>query len=197
MQFVAQKRETFGTSASEAFRRNDLVPGSIYVKDSSIVHICISQKALEKAISDYKFLNTCFEIDVSGKLFKAVVKSVDFHPVTDKVTHIEFKEVPKNGMVKVSVPLLIENRIKSVGIKAGGKLNVPNHSVVVECKAGNIPDVIKIDIANFGIGRTIFTRHLSTDGSYSFPNDVFVLSILGRGRKDKGEEGEATESSNK
>lgn len=192
MQFTAQKRETFGSSAAGALRRSDLVPASIYMNNASVMHVSISGKSLNKAVCDYKFLNTLFDIDVSGVSVKVVVKTVDFHPITEKVIHIEFKEVSSDGFVKVSVPILIENRIKSVGIKAGGKLNVPSHSIVVECKADNIPSVITIDVANFGIGRAVFARHIQTDGSYSFPNDVFVLSVLGRGRKDKGEDGGAS-----
>lgn len=194
MQFKAEVRENFGTLSSKVIRKNGFVPGSVYKRDGSVAHFSFCQKEIEKAVESYKFLNTCFTIEAGKGTITALPKAIDFHPVTDKVIHIEFKEVPAKGNVQVLVPISIENRAKSVGIKAGGKMNVPNHSILVECDPKNIPEKIVIDVANFGIGRAIFTRHLKTDSSYSFPKDTFVLSVLGRGRKDKGENEESSES---
>ncbi len=195
MQFKAEIRENFGSLSTKALRKNALVPGSVYNGDGTVSHFSFSEKEITKAVENYKFLNTCFAVDAGKKSINVLPKSVDFHPVTDKVLHVEFKEVPAKGRVQVLVPIVIENRAKSVGIKAGGKLNIPNHNILIECDPKNIPENIAIDVANFGIGRVIFTRHLKTDSSYSFPKDTFVLSVLGRGRKDKGEVGEESSES--
>lgn len=195
MQFTSHEREVFGTNTAKVLRKNNLVPATIYTTDGTVLHISIADKELQKAVGNYKFLNTCFGVKSKNKDFKVTVKSVDFHPITDKPIHVEFKEVAKDGTVRVLVPIVVENRAKSIGMKAGGKLNIPSHSILVECKAESIPDVITIDVSNFGIGRVVFARHIKTDGLYSFPKDVFVLSILGRGRKDKSEDAESSEES--
>jgi large subunit ribosomal protein L25 len=194
MQFTAETREAFGSLQAKVLRKNALIPGTIYKNNGSIVHFSIEEKVILKAIENYKFLNTCVDFSLDGKTIKVLPKSIDFHPITEKPLHIEFKEVPQKGDIQVLVPIVVENRTKSIGIKSGGKLNVPQHNILVSCTPSNIPEKIIIDIEKFGIGRTVFTRHLQTDGTYSFPRDVFVLSILGRGRKDKGEEGSSSEN---
>ena len=68
-----------------------------------------------------------------------------------------------------------------------GKLNIAAHNILIQCESSAIPEKITIDIEKFGIGRTIFTTSLPENPAYSFPKKTFILSILGRGRKDKGE----------
>lgn len=194
MQFTAEIRETFGSLKAKVLRKNALVPGTVYKNNGDVIHFSIEEKVLLKAIESYKFLNTCFDFAINGKTMKVLPKSIDFHPITEKPLHVEFREIPQKGNVEVLVPIVVENRTKSVGIKSGGKLNVPQHNILVSCSPSNIPEKIVIDVEKFGIGRTLFTRHLQTDGTYSFPKDVFVLSILGRGRKDKGEESSSSEN---
>ena len=188
MQISAEIRETFGTLTAKNLRKNSMIPATIFSKNSKPKHITIPFKEIQKAVENYKFLNTVLIIELEGNQVSVLPSSVDFHPVKDTVIHVEFNEVEKKDNVQVLVPILVENLSKSVGIKAGGKLNLPSHSVLVECKPENIPEVIKIDASNFGIGRTIFTKNIKTQKTYSFPKNSFVLSILGRGRKDKGEE---------
>jgi large subunit ribosomal protein L25 len=194
MQFTAEIRETFGSLKAKVLRKNAFIPGTIYKNNGDIVHFSIEEKVISKAVENYKFLNTCVDFFLNGKAMKVLPKSIDFHPITEKPLHVEFKEIPQKGNVQVLVPIVVENRTKSIGIKAGGKLNVPQHNILVSCSPSSIPEKIVIDIEKFGIGRTVFTRHLQADSAYSFPKDVFVLSILGRGRKDKGEEGSSSEN---
>lgn len=190
MYFTADVRESFGKSVAKTLRNNALVPASIYMNGNTVLHISIPEKEISKAVDNYNFLNTCFEITLSGKKINVLPKSIECHPITEKVIHIEFKEIPVTGDVCVLVPISIVNRSKSIGIKAGGKLNVPKHNILIKCNPNKIPENIAIDIGNFGIGRSIYTRHLKADETFTFASDVFVLSILGRGRRDKGEDGE-------
>lgn len=180
-------RDSFGTLKSKAIRKEGLVPCSIYSKEGNVIHISVSNKEFSKLIENYKFLNTKLELSLDGKKFCVLPKSIDFHPVNEKILHIEFKEVPANDLVEVLVPVEILNRAKSVGIKTGGKLNIGSHNLLVSCKSDKIPEKISIDIEKFGIGRTLFTNSLPKNSDYSFVNNSFILSILGRGRKDKGE----------
>lgn len=186
--FVAQVRESFGKSATKALKNNELIPASIYLNSGNVIHISLSVKDMNKAVASSRFLNTVFEIELDGVKHSVVTKDIDFHPVTESILHVEFKELPKKGNIDVLVPIVIANRLKSAGIKAGGKLNLPKHNILVNCNPEKIPEKIVIDIEKYGIGRALFTKSLPTDGSYTFPENTFVLSILGRGKKDKGEE---------
>ena len=188
MQINAEARDNFGRLKAKNVRTNALVPGTIYLQNAEIKHISACEKTLNKAIENFRFLNSVAEIILNGKIIRVLPKHIDFHPINGRILHIEFKEIPTKGNVNVLVPIAVENRLKSIGIKAGGKLNIVKHNVVVNCNPNNIPEKIVIDVEKYGIGRTVFTRNITTDGTYSFPDDVLILSIIGRGRKDKGEE---------
>jgi large subunit ribosomal protein L25 len=183
--FVAQVREVFGKVATKTLKKSALVPASIYLNDGKVLHISLVIKDLNKAVEDYRFLNTVFAIECGGKKYKVLPKDIAFDPVTEVIQHVEFKELPKKGDVSVLVPVSVINQAKSVGIKAGGKLNLPTHNILVNCNPDKIPEKIVIDVEQYGIGRALFAHSVKTDGSYSFPQNTFILSILGRGKKDK------------
>ena len=189
--FVAHVREIFGKSGTKVLKKNALVPASVYLNDGKVIHISLAVKELNKAVEDYRFLNTVFSIECDGRKYNVLPKDIDFHPITEEILHVEFKETPKKGNVNVLVPVAVVNQSKSVGIKAGGKLNLPTHNVLVNCDPHKIPEKIVIDIEQYGIGRAIFANSIKTDGSYSFPENTFILSILGRGKKDKAEDASA------
>jgi large subunit ribosomal protein L25 len=189
--FVAQNREAFGKSATKILKSSALVPASIYLFDGNVVHLSLSIKELSKAVEDYRFLNTIFSIELSGKTYSVLPKDIDFHPINETILHVEFKEIPKKGNMNVLVPVAVINQAKSAGIKAGGKLNLPTRNIWINCNPNSIPEKIVIDIEKYGIGRVVFAKSLVTDGSYSFPENTFILSILGRGKKDKTEDGAA------
>jgi len=187
-----QPRNLFGTLKSNALRKNALIPSTIYSKEGSVVHIALSEKEFKKLIENFRFLNTKLELSLEGKTFSVLPRTIDFHPITERILHIEFNEVPADDCVEVLIPLDVINRSKSVGIKGGGKLNIGVHNILVSCKASEIPEKIIVDIEKYGIGRTVFTSSLPVNPSYSFPKNTFILSILGRGRKDKGDTSEET-----
>lgn len=182
-----QERNLFGSLKSKALRKNALIPATIFSKDGTAIHISVGEKEFTKLVQDYKFLNTKLELTLGSKTFLVLPKHIDFHPINEKILHVEFKEIPANDLIEVLVPIEITNRSKSVGVKAGGKLNIASHNILVQCKSSDIPEKITIDIEKFGIGRTIFTNSLPKNPAYSFAKNTFILSILGRGRKDKGE----------
>lgn len=194
MQVHAQLRENFGRLKTKSLRGESLIPATIYTLASGVLHISLPEKEMDKLISDYRFLNTKLIVALSGKEYSILPKTVDFHPVTERVLHVEFKEIPSKGLVDVLVPVRILNANKSLGIKAGGKLNMPSHNILVRTESNNIPEEIAVDIEKFGIGRTLFAKALPPSESYSFPKNVLVLSILGRGRKDKNEEATTSDS---
>ena len=196
MEFQATVREKFGKSHTNLVRRSGNIPGTLYAMDRRVSHLSFNAKIINKHTDDVNFLNTVCKISIEGKEVLAVVKNIEFHYLDDSVNHIEFFEITKKSTVCVPVPVKIHNKAKSVGIKGGGKVNLPFHSINVQCPASSIPKFVDIDIENYGIGRVIFTRHIKIPENCKFPKDVFVMSILGRGRKDSAEEAQEEGSVN-
>ena len=86
------------------------------------------------------------ELSLEGKTFTVIPRTIDFHPITERILHIEFKEVPAEGLIEVLVPVDVINRAKSVGVKGGGKLNIAAHNILIQCESSAIPEKITIDI---------------------------------------------------
>lgn len=192
---TAQLRECFGKSKAKLLRNSACVPGTIYLKNGKMLHLSLGIKEMNKAVADYRFLNSVLDITCNEKKYSVLPKQIDFHPITESILHIEFKELPEKGNVNVLIPVAVVNQAKSVGIKSGGKLNSPTHNILVSCNPKKIPEKIVIDIEQYGIGRTLFAHSIKTDGTYSFPQNTFILSILGRGKKDKSEDESVTPDS--
>jgi large subunit ribosomal protein L25 len=81
------------------------------------------------------------------------MKEIQFHPVSDRLQHIDFMQVSENKPVTIDIPLKITG--ESSGVKAGGKLRVKRRALKVKGLTSNIPDHLTIDITGLGIGQSI------------------------------------------
>ena len=66
-------------------------------------------------------------LNVDGNEYKAIMKDLQFHPVTDKLLHIDFIQVTEDKPVIVDMPIRITG--ESVGVKAGGRLNLKRRTL--------------------------------------------------------------------
>lgn len=101
-------------------------------------------------------------LDIDGASFKAVLKEVQFHPVTDAITHIDFLEISDNKPVTISVPVKFTGA--SEGVKQGGKLVAKMRKLKIQALPGKLPDNITIDITELKIGGSIRVRDLKLEG---------------------------------
>jgi large subunit ribosomal protein L25 len=80
---------------------------------------------------------------------------VQFDPVSDKPTHVDFMRVGENTRVYVDVPVVFQNEAQSPGLKRGGVLNIVRHEVELICSVDHIPQQITIDLAGLDIGDSV------------------------------------------
>jgi len=92
-------------------------------------------------------------LEVAGKSYKAVMKEIQFHPVSDRLQHIDFMQVSEDKPVTIDIPLKITG--ESSGVKAGGKLRVKRRTLKVKGLTKYIPDHMTIDITGLGIGQSV------------------------------------------
>jgi len=93
------------------------------------------------------------KLNIEGKKFDAVMKEIQFHPVTDKILHIDFVQVFAEKPVVMEIPVRVEG--VSVGVKAGGKLKVKRRTLKVKGFTKDFPEHLTIDITNLNIGDSI------------------------------------------
>ena len=143
-------RQEVGKKATKAVRVGDAVPCVLYGgKDN--VHFTAKQSDLRKLIysPDVYIIN----LTVGGTATKAIMKDLQFHPVTDKVLHIDFLEIIDNKPVIVEIPVKLTGLAE--GVRAGGKLSLEIRKLKVKGIYTNIPETIEIDVTSLGLGKSI------------------------------------------
>jgi len=98
-------------------------------------------------------------LDIDGKKTKSIMKALQFHPVTDKVLHIDFLEVFDDKAVTVEIPVKLEGLAE--GVKAGGKLALEMRKLKVKGFYAEIPENIVIDVTSLGLGKSIQVAKVS------------------------------------
>lgn len=156
---TVRKADQLGKKATKALRREDLVPVVLY-GGSETQHLVVKADDLNKLI--YTPEIHLIELDVEGKQYKAILKDVQFHPVSDKTLHADLYEVNEEKPIVMNVPVILEGH--AVGVKAGGKLVREKRTLRVRAVYDKIPENLVIDVNKLKLGKTIQVHELSFEG---------------------------------
>ncbi|MGN0214867.1 MAG: 50S ribosomal protein L25 [Muribaculaceae bacterium] len=102
------------------------------------------------------------ELTVNGETKKAVLKDIQFHPVTDEILHIDLLEVNETKPVVMEVPVALEGHAE--GVKAGGKLSLSMKKLKVKAIYTAIPERIVVNIDNIKLGQSLKVGALHYEG---------------------------------
>ncbi|MFV0471703.1 MAG: 50S ribosomal protein L25/general stress protein Ctc [Paludibacteraceae bacterium] len=143
-------RQELGKKATKAARTEGIIPCVLYGGKENI-HFTATGGDLRKLI----YTPEVFVVNLSvGKsIVKAIVKDIQFHPVSDEVLHIDFLEVSEKKPVAIEIPVKLLGLAE--GVKAGGKLSLEMRKLKVKGIYTNIPEIIKIDVTSLGLGKSI------------------------------------------
>lgn len=152
------KREGTGKKAAKAFRKESLVPCVLY-GGKEVAHFTVDKEAIRKLIHTPEVFIVNLTID--GKSCTAILKDMQFHPVSDELLHADFQEVFADKPVVMGIPVALEGLAE--GVKAGGKLSLEMRKLKVKGLYKNFPEKLVINIENLGLGKTIQVGALSFD----------------------------------
>ena len=102
------------------------------------------------------------DLTVNGVTKKAILKDIQFHPVTDEILHIDFLEVNETKPVVMEVPVALEGHAE--GVKAGGKLTLSMKKLKVKAIYNAIPEKIVVNIDNIKLGQSLKVGALHYEG---------------------------------
>ena len=102
------------------------------------------------------------ELNINGQKKMAVLRAIQFHPVTDAILHIDLLEVYEEKPVVVEVPVKLEGHAE--GVKAGGKLSLSMKKLKVKAIYTNIPERVVINVDNLGLGKSLQVGELHFEG---------------------------------
>ena len=106
-----------------------------------------------------------FEVSVGGTTQRALMRAVQFHPVSDKPEHVDFQRLAAGERIRVAVKVTFVNDAVSPGLKKGGMLNVVRHSVEVLCDPDSVPEAFEADLGALDINDNVrFSDLVGTQG---------------------------------
>ncbi|HIU65668.1 MAG TPA: 50S ribosomal protein L25/general stress protein Ctc [Candidatus Enterousia avicola] len=151
----AEIRNAAGKGAARSIRKNKNIPAVIYGEKKAPVAIELSGRDFEMLLKTPSLRTKLFEIDTANGHEDAMLMDVQYHPVTDKVIHADFKRINVKEPVNVSVPVEVINAETSKGLKLGGVLNFAVRKVALRGLIHDIPEKITIDLTNLTIGDSV------------------------------------------
>ena len=156
-------RTETGKKATHEPRKNDSIPcvlyGSQKDENGNIIdtHFAVTNEAVRKLV--YTPHIYVVDLNIDGKIVNAVMKDIQFHPVTDKILHIDFYQIDESNPIVMEVPVQLEGLAE--GVKAGGKLSLQMRKLKVKALYNVIPERLVINVSNLGLGKTIKVGELS------------------------------------
>lgn len=151
-----QKRENLGKSANKQLRKGGFVPGEVYGTDGNI-HFYADERAFKDLIYNPAF--TIADIVIDGTSTQAVIKELQFHPVTDKLLHVDLLKLEDGKPVIVDIPVKLEGRAK--GVVAGGRLTQKVRKLRVKTMPEHLQEYIKVDVTNLELHESVKVGDLS------------------------------------
>jgi large subunit ribosomal protein L25 len=150
-----EARQSAGTGAAHATRREGRVPGIIYGKEIEPVMISIDPQDLRQQLAKTGFFSRVFAVTVSGETHRVLARDVQFDPVTDRAIHVDFMRFSSDTKLNIEVEMVFENEEECPGIKRGGVLNVVRRTIELICPADHIPQFLTADLTGLDIGDSV------------------------------------------
>ncbi|MDR1591998.1 MAG: 50S ribosomal protein L25 [Prevotellaceae bacterium] len=197
-------RTDFGKKAATALRAEGLIPAILYggeamalPYDSSlnegrkivetqgkavvVTDFAVTFDAIRKLIYTSEIF--LVELTIAGRTSQAIVKDIQFHPVSEKILHIDFLEVFETKPIVIDVPVVLEGH--SIGVRAGGKLNLILRKLRVKGLAKHIPEVLHINTENLELGKSIQVKSLQFDNLQLLNAPASIVCVVKATRGSK------------
>lgn len=130
------------------------------------------------------------ELNLEGRIVKAILKEAQFHPVSEMILHADFVAYSEEKVIKFEIPVKVVG--SSPGIAKGGKLEMKTRALKVKGLAKDLPDFIEVNISSLDLGKSFKVEDLSVEGFdiMTSPNVSIVTVGIPRALRGKkaGEE---------
>lgn len=167
-------RESVGKAATKSLRNAEKVPCVVYGGDEPI-HFSAEEKAFKNLVYTPDVHTVVIKLD-SGEKINAILQDIQYHPVTDRILHVDFYRLYDDKEVTLEIPVKIVGN--SRGVRNGGVLRVPNRKLKVKALPANLPDYIEADITELRIGNKLYITELTND-NYKFmhPDNTVIAQV--------------------
>lgn len=162
---AGEVREQTGKKVAKAYRREGKIPCVLYSKGENVHFVALASGFKKLVYTPNAYF---VELELGDKKEMAVLKDIQFHPVSDEILHVDFTRVNDEDPIIIELPVKLEGLAK--GVRDGGRLLPGTRKLRVKGLMGDLPSVLVVDITKMELGDTIQA------GSLSFPNIEMVES---------------------
>ena len=176
---TGQKRTDLGKKASKTLRKGGLVPCNLYgqaTADGKPVAMSFACPMTELRKVVYTPHIYVINLVIDGESHTAIMKELQFHPVTDALLHVDFLEVNDQKPITIGIPVKLVGLAQ--GVRDGGRMNLSIRKINVTAPYQQIPEHLDVDVTALKIGKSIKVGELSYEGlELATGKDVIVCSI--------------------
>ena len=191
-----KEREKVGKTNTRTLRNQGNVPCVLYGGEKQVTFYAHENDFRKLVYTPDTFL---VQLDFNGNKIRAIMKDIQFHPLTDKILHIDFLEVFEDKAVTVSIPVVLNGT--AAGVRNGGVLMFRRNKIITKGLIANLPDVIELNIEHLEIGMFTYIKDLDIEGcEFIAPENSVIVGVkTARAAieevvlEEEGEEGEEGE----
>ena len=169
------KRESVGKVATKALRNADKVPCVLYGGENPL-HFSANELDFSKLVYTPNAHTVLLDINGDQKI-SAILQDIQFHPVSDKILHVDFYQLSDDKEVNMEIPVVMEGSAPGVMIE-GGALIISKRKLKVRALPKNLPDVITVNISSLNLGDKISTADLDSENfTILHPDNTVVCKV--------------------
>ena len=154
-----KERGNVGKTNTRALRNQGNVPCVLYGGEKQVTFYAHENDFRKLVYTPDTFI---VELSIDGTVTKAIMQDIQFHPVTDKILHIDFLEVFDNKAITVSIPVNLNGT--SIGVKNGGNLMFRRSKIITKGLVANLPNSIELNIEHLNIGMFTYIKDITVEG---------------------------------
>jgi large subunit ribosomal protein L25 len=167
------ERESVGKKATKALRNAGKVPCVVYGGEKPL-HFSADELAFRDLV--YTSAAHTVKVDLGEGKVRAIIQDIQFHPVTDKILHIDFYQLFDDKMVTMNIPVRLQGN--SPGVRNGGRLLFRKRKLAIKALPDQLPDFFDIDISELLIGDNIIVESLLNDDfTILHPDSTVVVQV--------------------
>lgn len=167
------ERESVGKKATKAVRDAGMVPCVIYGGNQP-VHFVADERAFKDLV--YTPNAHTVVVELNGTSYNVIMQDIQFHPVSDKILHIDFFQLSDDKEIIMEVPVKVTGT--SPGVLLGGVLRLNQRRLKVKALPKNLPDFVEANISELQMGNKLYVTKLETNNfKLMHPDNTVVCQV--------------------
>ena len=168
------QRESVGKVSTKALRNAGKVPCVVYGGNKP-VHFSANELAFKNLVYTPNVHTVVIALE-GGNSINAILQDIQFHPVTDKILHVDFYQISEDKEITMNIPVKLTGN--SIGVRNGGSLRFANRKLKIKALPADLPDFVEADISELKIGHKLYVTALA-NGNYTImhPDNTVVCQV--------------------